>query len=96
MNSIEHVLIGHVGVDSGQIIIGDPWTVKKQYGLDGSDYCDATEVAQAGGGVVGAFEHLYNTGMAVVSPTAYGDGIYPVFQVVEDGELVGLFIDLAP
>ncbi len=34
--------------------------------------------------------------MAVVSPTATGDGIYPVFQVVEDGRLVGLFIDLEP
>jgi hypothetical protein len=93
---IDHILIGCIGVDSGQIIMGDPWTMKKHYGDDGSDYSDATTASQAGGGVVGKFPHIDNTGMAVVSPTAYGDGIYPVFQVVEDGKLVGLFIDLEP
>jgi hypothetical protein len=89
-SGIQHVLIGNVGVDSGQLVISDPSYVKN---LPMSDVVNAS---LSGGGLVGEFEHIPGAGLAVASPTAYGDGIYPVYQVVENGELVGLFVDFQP
>jgi hypothetical protein len=31
--------------------------------------------------------------LGVASPTAEGDGVYPVFQVLDNGALVGVFVD---
>jgi hypothetical protein len=89
-SGIQHVLIGHVGVDSGQIVISDPGNVRD---LPMSDVVNAS---LSGGGLVGEFSHIPGAGLAVASPTAYGDGIYPVFQVIDNGELAGLFIDFQP
>ena len=87
---IQHVHIGNVGVDSGQLVISDPAYIRD---LPMSDVVNAS---LSGGGLVSEFAHIPGAGLAVASPTAYGDGIYPVFQVVENGELVGLFIDFQP
>jgi hypothetical protein len=45
--------------------------------------------------VSGPDELCWNDGIAgVVSRTAYGDDLYPVFQVVQGEEVVGLYIGL--
>jgi hypothetical protein len=105
---IEHILIGHIGVDSGTVIIGDPGNLgdfvnddftgkadPEQEQFDFS-YSGAVQAALADGDVIGEFLHIPGAGKAVASATAHGDGIYPVFHVVEDGKLVGLFIDFTP
>lgn len=100
---IEWSLVGHVGVDTGQIMVGDPSYLddfvnddfagekEPEYSYSGAA---ATSVYR-GGGVIGQFDQFENpTGRAVVTPTAFGDGVFPVYQIFEDGELVGLHIDL--
>ena len=87
-------MIGHIGVDSGQIIVADPAYMQDFGTTPGFGYDEAADTALAGGGVVGEFDHIPDVGQAVVTCTAHGDGAYPVFQVIEDGRLVGLFIDL--
>lgn len=96
-------LIGYVGVDSGQVMVGDPCYLDT---FVNDDYCTssdtpgeysysgACDVSMSGGGVVGPFDHMPAAGRGVVSCTMYGDGVYPVFQVVNKwGEVTGLFID---
>lgn len=108
VTEIEHILIGHIGVDSGTVIIGDPGNLgdfvnddfagqadPEQEQFDFS-YNGAVQAALAGGDVIGEFMHIPGAGKAVASATARGDGIYPVFHVVEDGKLIGLFINFTP
>jgi hypothetical protein len=97
-------LIGYVGVDSGQVMVGDPCYLDT---FINDDYCTssdtpgeysysgASDVSMSGGGVIGQFPQLGGkAGRAVVSATRHGDGVYPVFQVVNKwGEVTGLFID---
>jgi hypothetical protein len=92
--NIDHILIGCIGVDSGQIIISDPANMQEFCRKPGFGYSEVADASLAGGGVVGEFDHIPGAGLAVATATAHGDGVYPVFQVVEDGQLVGLFIDL--
>lgn len=94
MTDIKHVLIGSIGVDSGQIIISDPANMQDFCRKPGFGYSEVADASLAGGGVVGEFDHIPGVGLAVATATAQGDGIYPVYQVVEDGRLIGLFIDL--
>lgn len=91
-------LIGHVGVDSGQVMITDPcylgdWKnnqfvergTKLDYSYEGA--CNAT-LGENGGAEIGSGTQ------AVASRTAYGDGCYPVFQIIgDDGTVEGLFVD---
>ena len=105
---IEHILIGHIGVDSGNVIVGDPCNLGDFVNDDFAGQLDpdqeqfdfsyngAVQAAFSGGDVIGEFPHIPGAGRAVASTTSYGDGIYPVFHVVEDGKLVGLFIDFTP
>lgn len=85
------VLIGSIGVDSGQVMIGDPcyldeWKANEfdasaAYPTEATgtfDYdgaCRAT-CSAAGHGELG-------NGRAVASETLYGDGRYPVYAVYE-------------
>jgi hypothetical protein len=105
---IEHILIGHIGVDSGTVIVGDPGNLKEFVNDDFTSqpdpdqeqfdfsYNGAAQAAMVGGDVIGEFPHIPGAGMAVATGTAHGDGIYPVFHVVKDGKLVGLFVDFTP
>ncbi len=91
-------LIGHVGVDSGQVMITDPcyldsWkanefkerSTKLDYSYEGA--CNAT-LGDNGGAEIGSGTQ------GVASRTAFGDGTYPVFQIIGDDETVeGLFVD---
>ncbi len=91
-------LIGHVGVDSGQVMITDPCYLDKwqadefdsadaplNYSYSGA--CAAT-LGKDGGAEIGSGTQ------GVASRTAYGDGCYPVFQIIgDDGTVEGLFVD---
>ena len=96
MNGNEDLIpLGSVSVDSGQVIIVDPCYLK--YWEDG-DYepssethensydecCKATISKQRGGEVL--------DGLAVVSSTGWGDGIYPVYANKEEGRIMSLHI----
>lgn len=94
--------IGAVGVDSGQVMVGDPcylsdwkddnFTGKEDkaqpYDFSYSGACNATLSDERGGEL--------GRGLAVASSTNYGDGCYPVFQVRDGDEIVGLFIQFGP
>jgi hypothetical protein len=97
-------LIGYIGVDSGQVMIGDPGYLDEfeSAGFNPDlEVCDtefsyqsACEASFADGGVIGRFPHLGNAGRGVVSFTRDGDGIFPVYQMVNAaGEVTGLLVD---
>ncbi len=97
-------LIGYIGVDSGQVMIGDPGYLDEFQNGDFNpnlEVCDtefsyqsACEASFADGGVIGRFPHLGNAGRGAVSMTMHGDGLYPVYQMVnKHGEVTGLFVD---
>ena len=93
-------LIGHVGVDSGQVMITDPCYLSdwKNDEFDSSDAplnysysgaCAAT-LGENGGAEIGSGTQ------GVASRTAHGDGCFPVFQIIgDDGTVEGLFVDFA-
>ena len=64
------------------------------------EMCEITLGAEGGGNAKKVFNedgstHDWKSGVAgVVSRTAYGDDLYPVFQVFDDGELMGLYVSL--
>lgn len=95
---MERVLIGEFGVDSGQAIIGDPcyldrwkhWGSEKESGIPFDDYKN-----RAGDyGYLGACQATLGRGYgtlgfsdAVAFRTGYGDGMYPVYAIM-DGDIV--------
>jgi hypothetical protein len=76
--NVEEFLVGYCPVDSGQLLIVDPCyldTWKSGKFGDENDYNECCEVtiANGAGPVFG--------GKAVVSNTAIGDGLYPIYLV---------------
>lgn len=92
--------IGKFGVDSGQVLIGDPCYLgdfvnddfepnkqSEDFTYSYSGACNRTLTDDKAGGI-GRFGS-----MAVVSSTGYGDGVYPVYATYnEDGRIVKLEI----
>ena len=92
--------IGHVSVDSGSIIIGDPCyfdggtngligTLEKK--LEKNSYCEFSSSELA--------DRLYpNNSSLIASETGYGDGIYPVIAEIDrdTGRVKSLLIDFEP
>jgi hypothetical protein len=91
-------LIGHVGVDSGQLMIVDPcyvdshWVKEEFAGDHGSNTfsyngaCQTTVNRQFGELVIGMTS-------AVVFSSGYGDGVYPVYGYFnEDNRIVKVTI----
>ena len=69
-------LIGHCGVDSGQILLIDPCYVYKDdfTGGDtptGGDYDECCRITLS--------EGAGQTDLGVVTSSGYGDGVYPVY-----------------
>jgi hypothetical protein len=100
INSFDNVVLaGHIGVDSGQIMIGDPcylndwktnegeeWSPEGKEGLYSYQGVSATTIKEAYGQIGG--------GLAVAMSSGYGDGQYPVYvQLNEDGRVVMAVID---
>lgn len=93
------VLAGYIGVDSGQIMIGDPcyldgWDSNSndEWDIEGKEgqYCyqgvSATTIRDTYGEI--------GDGRAVAMSSGYGDGQYPVYvQLDEDNRVVLAVID---
>lgn len=74
----DHVLIGHCGVDSGQIMIVDPcYVIDNKFSEQQYDECCEVSLSDKQAGSI-----MRN--LAVVSTTGIGDGYYPVYATVED------------
>lgn len=90
--------IGYFSVDSGQAMVGDPcylddWDTNKndEWNLEGKggDYsyhgASATTIANSYGELGHAKAVVFNTG--------YGDGLYPVYAIMQDGRVSKIVID---
>jgi hypothetical protein len=97
MEESKRFLLGHVPVDSGQLLLVDPCYLKDWRGgpfnLDfkaDNDYakCCLASLSVKGGGPV--FNEL-----AVCFSTGWGDGMYPVYATKEDGRIVRVEVDMA-
>lgn len=89
-------LLGHVSVDSGQLILVDPCYLKEW--KDGpfdlnfkpdnhyAECCLASLSVQGGG-------QVFND-LAVCFSTGWGDGIYPIYATKEDGRIVKVQIEM--
>ena len=91
---IKRVLLGNVGVDSGQIMISDPCYVK--------DFNDSEDFNPARADDAGNYPYSYNgscgatlseamggqlgTIHGVVSSTGYGDGCYEVWATIGESK----------
>lgn len=97
------IIVGHVGVDSGQVMITDPCYLK---GYDSSEYDEEKVEAMKKSKV---FDYSYSGACAktlskeqageiglgeqgVVSSSGYGDGQYPVYATYQDGRVKSLMI----
>ena len=97
MEESKRFLLGHVSVDSGQLILVDPCYLKDwkdgPFNLDfkaDNDYakCCLASLSVKGGGPV--FNEL-----AVCFSTGWGDGTYPVYATKEDGRIVRIEVEMA-
>lgn len=82
-------LIGHCGVDSGQILLIDPcYVYKDEYGSGGDyDQCCRITLSDDGAG---------QTDLGVVTSSGYGDGVYPVYAKKDaNGRIVSVTIEFA-
>lgn len=83
-------LVGHVGVDAGLVMVGDPcYTL----GDDAShrvkswdEFCDTLPFNGPA--------TIHDTGFGIVVSSGYGDGSYPVYvKKNRDGRVVGLKVE---
>lgn len=102
IGDMTYTCLGFVAVDSGQVMVADPCYIKsfvndefgfatetedEPYTFSYTGACSATLNKQYGG-------ELGNR-QGVASATAYGDGVYPVYQVRDRDGIRGLFIDFS-
>jgi len=89
-------LLGHIGVDTSQVVIMDPEYLR---GYDSGYFddffgkcCDITSSSKRGDAIP---YDLGGEGKAVVAETGYGDGTYPVYaEYDEDGRIRRIIIDI--
>jgi hypothetical protein len=91
------VLAGHFAVDSGQAMVGDPcyldnWDTNKNddWNTDGKEGQYSYHGASATT-IANSYGELGN-GTAVVFNTGYGDGLYPVYVVLNGDDRVSKVI----
>ena len=93
------ILAGHIGIDSGQAMVGDPcyldnWDTNKndEFNIDGKEGQYSYH-----GACATTLKNSYgelNAGSAVVFNTGYGDGLYPVYiELNSDGRVSKVLID---
>ena len=106
--STRRIQIGELVVESGKLMVCDPSYVNEEWmdGLgDGRDSeidpahapfsydgACAVTLSAIGGGQL--FFKEGESGVGVVTRTAYGDGIYRVFLELENGQLMRLIVEL--
>lgn len=100
---MSEVLIGHVGVDSGQVMIGDPcylsdWEANDFTGkVDPADNGEFSYAGACNASLSEASAGVLGNGLAIAASTAYGDGQYPVYAEVDgSGRIMALRIDFDP
>jgi len=106
MKAEDEKLIGHVCVDSGQLILTDPcylkeWKANEYVAISPHvgyrpDYtyvgaCNATCSKERAGQLANAL----GAPLAVAFSTGYGDGTYPVYATYEDGRVLSVRVDFA-
>lgn len=104
--AVEMRLVGHIGVDSGQVMVTDPCYIPQfinnDLPLDEGNPSGKPTLPSYPFSYAGACHATLSTdragvldrGMGVASSTAYGDGQYAVYQLVtSDGTIAGLFVD---
>ena len=79
-------LIGHVGVDSGQLVLMDPCYIMNMWDVTTYEaVCAQTTSVEMAGKVPYPMGH---EGMLVATSTGYGDGFYPVYaEYNEEGRV---------
>ena len=105
-NKTTRKLIGHVAVDSGQLMIGDPCYINADFdnAFDPTeeienrkppykyDYRGACHASLSEEGA-GELTNPLGVPLAVCTSTAYGDGMYPVYITFdEDGRPVKMTV----
>lgn len=94
--------IGYFGVDSGQIIIGDPcyltqWQDNTPTTEDSKPYpysysgASSATCSKKQAGILGVVPEFGKDGLAVAVATG-GDGIFPVYAEYEDGRITQILI----
>lgn len=94
-------LLGHVGVDSGQVMVGDPCYLERykanEFSAEEGDtavtgefsydgVCRTTCYTELQGGQLGRSD-------AVACSSGYGDGRYPVYAEYKDGRVARLVVE---
>ena len=87
---VERKVVGHVDVDSGQVILTDPCYVD-----EGFSYREMLEGwgARFGGAVEREHAMPGPRGLGVVVETAWGDGSYPVIAEIQGGRVMRVTIE---
>ena len=95
MKDLEFILESSVAVDSGQLSIADPcyWDDKRLAYDNILKHWDEQSLQEDKDPIIelGQLDHA-ETNMAVVFPTATGDGIFNVYSVWKDEEIQGMFV----
>lgn len=92
--------VGHVYVDAGLIMVGDPcYTLpdegshRDEVAKDWGTFCEALNDTRKNGNADGVYKP-FGDGTAVVVSSGYGDGTYPVFVKRDaNGRIMKLVID---
>ncbi len=87
---VERKLVGHVDVDSGQVILTDPCYVD-----EGFSYSELLEGwgARFGGSVEREHAIPGPRDLGVVVETAWGDGSYPVYAEIQGGRVMRVMVE---
>jgi len=95
MKDLEFILESSVVVDSGQLSICDPcyWQDERLSYDNILKHWDEQALEEDKDPIIelGQLDHV-GSNMAVVFPTATGDGIFDVYSVWKDGEIQGMFV----
>lgn len=88
---MKRVLIGHVGVDSGSLMIGDPCYLDG--GFDYDEWVDSVDFEKYV--FPGPSDYAKpGEGSTVAFPTYFGDGTYPVYAEQDSGGNLRVIIEL--
>jgi len=87
-------LIGHVGVDSGTVMIGDPCYTLPDDASQRDETARTWEVLCSKTDYSKQVQELFGDGMGLIVSSGYGDGYYPVYaERNEEGRILRILVD---
>jgi hypothetical protein len=95
-------LAGHIGVDSGQVMLIDPCYIKADFESEYGDkpalnYAGACKVSLSSKGCGNFGGNAYSNTLAFCTGTTHGDGVYPVYvKKNRHGRVTAMMIDFDP